>query len=76
MTESDVTVQRDFRLDGFNINNIQIDMSRIGETVTVGTTEIWNVTNSVNMPHSFHVHDVQFQLLSVGGAPPPAQLAG
>ena len=27
-------------------------------------------------PHSFHVHDVQFQVLTVGDAPPPPQLAG
>jgi FtsP/CotA-like multicopper oxidase with cupredoxin domain len=28
------------------------------------------------MPHNFHIHDVQFQVLTVAGAPPPPHLAG
>ena len=28
------------------------------------------------MPHSFHVHDVQFRIASIDGAPPPPELAG
>jgi len=28
------------------------------------------------LPHSFHVHDVQFQVLSIGGEAPPAELTG
>ena len=42
--------------------------------VTVGDTEIWEVTNTGGSPHSFHVHDVQFRVLSVDGRePPPVQ---
>ena len=32
--------------------------------------------NDNPLPHSFHVHDTQFRILSVDGAPPPARLAG
>ena len=34
------------------------------------------VRNLDGMPHNFHVHDVQFQVLSIDGADPPAELAG
>jgi FtsP/CotA-like multicopper oxidase with cupredoxin domain len=30
----------------------------------------------MDMPHNFHIHDVQFQVLSVGGTAPPAELSG
>ena len=76
LDESAASVRRDFRLSGFEINERGMDMSRIDEVVTVDTTEIWSVTNEQRMPHSFHVHDVQFQVLSVAGAPPPPELAG
>ena len=76
MTESDATVQRDFRLDGFTINSQPMDMRRIDEVVTVGATELWSVTNGMSMPHSFHVHDVQFQVVSIAGRPPSPELAG
>ena len=76
MTESDASMRRDFRLDGFTINGEPMSMSRIDEVVTVGTTELWSVTNGMSMPHSFHVHDVQFQVASIGGRPPDPDLAG
>lgn len=50
-----------------------MDLGRVDETVTRGTTEVWTVRNSNGMPHNFHVHDVQFRVLEVNGeAPPPA----
>ena len=42
-----------------------MDLTRIDETVEVGTTEVWTVRNAMDLPHSFHVHDVQFQVLSI-----------
>ena len=51
-------------------------MGRIDETVEVSSTEIWTVRNGMSMPHSFHVHDVQFQVLTIDGREPPAELAG
>jgi suppressor of ftsI len=67
---------REFSLDGFEINGHQMEMDRIDETVTVDTTERWIVENTSQLPHSFHVHDVQFRIASIDGAPPPAELAG
>jgi blue copper oxidase len=58
------------------INNKRMDMNRIDLAVAKDTNEIWEVTNTTNLPHTFHVHDVQYQVLTLGGAPPPPELAG
>lgn len=76
LSESDADTERDFTLDGFVINQEPMRMDRIDAIVTVDTTEIWNVRNGMAMPHNFHVHDVQFQVLSVDGVDPPPDLAG
>ncbi|MBA3310980.1 MAG: multicopper oxidase domain-containing protein [Nocardioidaceae bacterium] len=67
---------REFSLSGTQINGANMDMERIGETVALGTTEEWRVTNDDGQPHSFHVHDVQFQILDIAGAEPSPSLAG
>jgi FtsP/CotA-like multicopper oxidase with cupredoxin domain len=74
--EDDADVTRTFELDDRQINGRRMDMGRIDEVVTEGSTEIWEVRSSVPMPHSFHVHDVQFRVLSVDGDAPPPELAG
>jgi FtsP/CotA-like multicopper oxidase with cupredoxin domain len=72
----DIATTRTFTLDGFQINGDQMAMDRVDETVTVDTTERWIVENTSQMPHSFHVHDVQFRIASIDGSPPPPELAG
>lgn len=67
---------RSYRLDNNRINGREMDMARIDEVVTVGTTEVWEVTNAHNLPHSFHPHLVHVVVLDVDGAPPPASLSG
>lgn len=74
--EDDAAVTRTFELDDRRINGQRMDMSRIDEVAEVGSTEIWEVRSIVPMPHSFHVHDVQFRVLSVDGDAPPPELAG
>jgi bilirubin oxidase len=73
---SRIAQERSFVLDGTDINSKQMDMNRIDAVATLGTTEIWDVVNGMDAPHSFHVHDVQFRVLSVDGGPPPAALSG
>ncbi|MDG4859073.1 multicopper oxidase domain-containing protein [Streptomyces sp. T-3] len=58
------------------INGRPMDMGRVDETVTRGTTETWTVRNEDGMPHNFHVHDVQFRVLEVDGKTPPPELRG
>ncbi|GAB3616912.1 multicopper oxidase domain-containing protein [Okibacterium endophyticum] len=76
LDESTATVERSFTLDGTQINQQNMDLKRIDEVVEVGATEIWTVRNGMAAPHNFHVHDVQFQVLTIGGDAPPPQLAG
>ncbi len=67
---------REFSLSGTQINGTNTDMERIDETVALGTTEEWRITNDDGQPHSFHVHDVQFQIIDIAGAEPSPSLAG
>jgi FtsP/CotA-like multicopper oxidase with cupredoxin domain len=65
-----------FRVQGRAINGRPMQMSRIDLAVPVDQTEIWEVRNQDRQPHNFHVHNVQFRVLSVGADPPPPVLAG
>jgi FtsP/CotA-like multicopper oxidase with cupredoxin domain len=67
---------RTFGIEGRAINGRPMDMNRIDLAVPVGTTEIWELTNQDPQPHNFHVHNVQFRVLSMDGRPPPDLLAG
>ncbi|MBN2621739.1 MAG: multicopper oxidase domain-containing protein [Acidimicrobiales bacterium] len=73
---ADADVTRTFSLRGTSINGRDMDMDRVDEVVTVGSTEIWEVTNEHGRPHSFHPHLVQFSVLDVDGEEPPPELAG
>ncbi|MGH3715963.1 MAG: multicopper oxidase family protein [Micromonosporaceae bacterium] len=72
----DAAQRRTFQLGGNRINAHKMALDRLDAVVTKDTTEIWEVTNADGTPHSFHVHDVQFQVLSVDGGAPPPQLSG
>ena len=62
------------------INGKKMDINRIDERVKLGSTEIWEITNRsammMSMPHSMHLHDVQFQILSRNGQLPPPHERG
>jgi FtsP/CotA-like multicopper oxidase with cupredoxin domain len=60
------------------INGRNMDMGHINERVKLGDTEIWEIVNRSTMmmrlPHSMHLHDVQFQILDRNGRKPhPAE---
>ena len=52
-----------------SINGKVFEMDRVDETVSAGTTEIWEFDNSVGDEiHPMHIHGVQFQVLErIGG---------
>ncbi|HCS59796.1 MAG TPA: copper oxidase [Microbacterium sp.] len=74
--EDEASVTRDFVLNNREINGEEMDMSRIDEVVHVGDTEVWEVRSTQPIPHSFHIHDVQFRVLTIDGQAPPPELAG
>ncbi|MFF5922554.1 multicopper oxidase family protein [Streptomyces flavochromogenes] len=68
--------RRVFELAEHTINGRRMSPDRIDLTVRKDTTEIWEVHSGDGTLHSFHVHDVHFQVLTVDGRTPPAHLAG
>ncbi len=68
--------ERTFEMNGLQINGRSMEMDHVNEMVELGALEVWVVENRMAFPHSFHVHDVQFQVLDVDGRPPPPELAG
>jgi bilirubin oxidase len=76
LDQGTVAVTRQFLMRTDRINDNQMDMNRIDHVVTVDTNEIWEVRNVSRVPHNFHVHDVQFQVISIGGQPPAPEAAG
>ena len=48
----------------FRFDNQLFNFSTINHTVTVGNTEKWSVINNNVFGHSFHIHDVQFKIIS------------
>ncbi|MDR0359596.1 MAG: multicopper oxidase domain-containing protein, partial [bacterium] len=67
---------RTFELEGREINGHHMDMDRVDTVVEEGTSEIWEVRSMNPFPHSFHVHDQQFRILSIDGHSPSPELAG
>ncbi|MBX9980621.1 MAG: multicopper oxidase domain-containing protein [Mycobacterium gordonae] len=68
----DASRTRVFRLtDRMSINGRAMDHSRVDEVVSKGATEIWEIDNREALfYHPFHIHAVQFQILSRKGRPP------
>jgi blue copper oxidase len=60
---------------GMMINGRSFEMDRIDEQVTLGDTEIWEISGEM-MSHPFHIHGVQFEVLSRNGGKPIARDAG
>lgn len=83
--ESGELKQRTFNMETrgmglFTINGRQMDMDVMNFSLKQDSEEIWTVKNigmgMMNIPHSFHVHDTQFTVLSFNGAPPPPLYRG
>ena len=83
LTTEGAAVQQ-FTLSGMsfmvNINGNQFDMDRIDVEQHLNETVIWEVRNAQDMMgsmiHPFHIHGVQFQVLSRDGAEPPQNEQG
>lgn len=57
------------------INGRSFDMARIDEHVRLGDVEIWEVSGEM-MAHPFHVHGVDFRVLSRAGGRPAVRDQG
>jgi suppressor of ftsI/bilirubin oxidase len=44
-------------------------------STTLGNTEVWTITNATGLIHSFHLHDVPFQVQTIDGTAPTGAYA-
>ncbi|MEP6795818.1 MAG: multicopper oxidase domain-containing protein, partial [Saprospiraceae bacterium] len=62
--------------NAFILNNHLFKINYIDYTIPLNHTEIWELTSSSMFAHPFHIHDVQFYILSRNGQTPPAYEQG
>ena len=62
-------------VDGFvngfpntSFDGVQFNLSKINKTIPLNNTEIWELVNNSKLAHSFHIHDVQFNVISRSGS--------
>ncbi len=61
---------------GFVINHKLFDINYNEYEVPINNTEIWEITSTSNFGHPFHIHDVEFNIVSVNGVAPEMAQAG
>ena len=80
--ETNATVTRTIELTGggpgnpFSLDNQAYDGSRMDQVVIQEATEIWQLVNRGNAAHPFHIHDIQFFILSRDREPIAAHETG
>ncbi|MEI6522815.1 MAG: multicopper oxidase domain-containing protein [Bacteroidota bacterium] len=62
--------------NAFIINHRLFDINYVDYEVPINNTEIWQITSSSIFGHPFHIHDVEFNIISVNGVAPVAAQAG
>lgn len=60
----------------FVINGTLFSMEKINYSIPLNNTEIWELRNQTLIAHPFHIHDVQFYLLSRNGNQVPLNERG
>jgi blue copper oxidase len=62
--------------NAFVLDHRLFNFDTINFTVPLNNTEIWQISSSSFFGHPFHVHDVEFYVLSVDGAAAPDYMQG
>lgn len=60
----------------FLLNHRLFNIDYVDYRVPLDNTEIWEIVNSGNFGHPFHIHDVEFNILTRNGVAPPAYEQG
>ncbi|WP_375448152.1 multicopper oxidase family protein [uncultured Fibrella sp.] len=69
-TNADVTNSRTITITGgqgataFSFDNNVYGDTRINQTLKLNAVEKWTITNNNIFGHSFHIHDIQFKIIS------------
>lgn len=60
----------------FLIDHRLFQFNYINNVVPFNNTEIWELKSTSTFYHPFHIHDVEFYILSINGAAPPPEQTG
>jgi bilirubin oxidase len=60
----------------YTIDSTLYDMNVINDTILLGATEIWEMTNHSQLMHPMHIHDITFNIISRNGVPVQAHEKG
>jgi bilirubin oxidase len=76
LTEADATQHRTIHIDRsgppnaeFAFDKNYFSMSQMNFAVKLGDVEAWTIVNDRTFGHSFHIHDVQFKIVSRSDGP-------
>lgn len=70
LTQADATKSRTVKITDkgpgtpFNFDSSAYNPDTINQTVTLSGAEAWTISNGQTFSHSFHIHDVQFRIIS------------
>lgn len=62
--------------NAFVLEHRLFDIKYINHRVPLNNTEIWELASTSGLAHPFHIHDVEFYILSIDGAAPPPEMQG
>lgn len=62
--------------NAFILGHKLFDFEYINHTIPLNQTEIWELKSTSIFAHPFHIHDVEFYILTINGATPPAEQRG
>lgn len=62
--------------NAFVINRRMFSMSQLDYSIPLNNTEVWQITSTSGFAHPFHIHDVEFYILTRNGVAPPAYEQG
>lgn len=65
----DIEFSEDVEANLFFINGRTFDHNRVDITAKFGTVEEWTIRNTSGEEHPFHIHQLDFQVMSVNGQP-------
>ena len=54
--------------EDLRINGVSMNMAVVNERVPINQVEIWEVTNTMNMNHNFHIHATHFTIAERNGS--------
>ena len=62
--------------NAFILGHQLFNFNTINHSIPLNQTEIWELKSSSIFAHPFHIHDVEFKILTINGAAPPTYQQG